>query len=164
MNTHSGRSKDTGNTKITLANPGKSLRYNTLRSTPPVSALAHSRGPEKGKPRRLHHDARQSHCLVLQQLPALSQTTSTPGFSFVLVSHSQLQLFCAVLGPSLSSVSKLLRRRATDCIWETSVCGQLLKFWHVWNLLPQSIRLRLSVLVPYWGRLRKVKFILDVLR
>jgi len=38
------------------------------------------------------------------------------------------------------------------------------KFWHVLNPLPQSIRLRLSVLVHYWGRLGRVKFILDVLR
>jgi len=26
-----------------------------------------------------------------------------------------------------------------------------IKFWHVWNLLPQSIRLRLSVLVRDWA-------------
>ena len=26
-----------------------------------------------------------------------------------------------------------------------------IKFWHVWNPLPQSIRLRLSVLVRYWA-------------
>ena len=38
------------------------------------------------------------------------------------------------------------------------------KFWHVRNPLPQSIRLRLSVLVRYWSRPGGAKFILDVLR
>jgi len=38
------------------------------------------------------------------------------------------------------------------------------RFWHARNSLPQSIQLRLSVLVRYWGRLGRVKFILDVLR
>ena len=41
-----------------------------------------------------------------------------------------------------------------------------IKFWHVQNLLPYRIRLRLSVLVRYWaGRMAgRVKFILDGLR
>jgi len=40
-----GYPKDTGVTLFTLATPGNPLRYNTHRSAPPVSALAHSRGP-----------------------------------------------------------------------------------------------------------------------
>jgi len=143
----------------TLVNPSAITPFGQLHQSPP-SPIPGDRKENhggyitmRGKVIALYHNNFQPF-----------QTSSTPGFSFVLVSHRQLQLFRAVLGPSLSSVSKLLRRRATDCIWETSVCGQLLKFWHVWNLLPQSIRLRLSVLVPYWGRLRKMKFILDVLR
>jgi len=43
----SGYPKDTGADICTLATPGNSLRYNTHRSAPPVSALAHSRGRRK---------------------------------------------------------------------------------------------------------------------
>ena len=45
LKTDSGYPKDTGVTLFTLAIPGNPLRYNTHRSTPPVSALAYSRGP-----------------------------------------------------------------------------------------------------------------------
>ena len=41
------KAKDTGVTVFTLATPGNPFRYNTHRSVPPVSALAHSRGPRK---------------------------------------------------------------------------------------------------------------------
>ena len=52
MKTDSGYPKDEGVTLITKATPGNPLRYNTHRSTPPVSALAHSRGPRRvgGRP------------------------------------------------------------------------------------------------------------------
>jgi len=39
--------------------------------------------------------------------------------------------------------------RAPDCLCQPFFC--LSKFWHVWNPLPQSIRLRVSVLVRYWA-------------
>jgi len=42
--TDSGHPKDMRVTLFTLATPGNPLRYNTHRSAPPVSALAHSRG------------------------------------------------------------------------------------------------------------------------
>jgi len=47
LKTDSGHPKDTGVTLFTLATPGNPLRYNThpSRSTPPVSALANSKGP-----------------------------------------------------------------------------------------------------------------------
>jgi len=48
LKTYSGYPKDTGVTLFTLATPGNPLCYNTHRSAPPVSALAHSRGPRKG--------------------------------------------------------------------------------------------------------------------
>jgi len=38
---------------------------------------------------------------------------------------------------------------SVDCPCQPSFCW--IKFWHVRNLLPQSIRLRLSVLVRYWA-------------
>jgi len=44
LKTDNGYPKDTGVTLFTLATPGNPLRYNTHRSAPPVSALAHSRG------------------------------------------------------------------------------------------------------------------------
>jgi len=44
LKTDSGYLKDMGATLFTLATPGNPLRYNTHRSAPPVSALAHSRG------------------------------------------------------------------------------------------------------------------------
>ena len=47
LKTDSGYPKDTGVTLFTLATPGNPLRYNTHRSAPPVSTLAHSRGPTK---------------------------------------------------------------------------------------------------------------------
>ena len=47
MKTDSGYPKDTGFILFTLATPRNPLRYNTHRSAPPVSALAHSRGPRK---------------------------------------------------------------------------------------------------------------------
>ena len=43
LKTDSGYPKDTGVTLFTLATPGNPLRYNTHRSAPPVSALAHSK-------------------------------------------------------------------------------------------------------------------------
>jgi len=45
LKTDSGYPKDKGVTLFTLATPENPLRYNTHRSAPPVSALAHSRGP-----------------------------------------------------------------------------------------------------------------------
>jgi len=45
LKTDSGYPKDTGVILFTLATTGNPLRYNTHRSAPPVSALAHSRGP-----------------------------------------------------------------------------------------------------------------------
>ena len=45
LKTDSGYPKDTRVTLFTPATPGNPLRYNTHRSAPPVSALAHSRGP-----------------------------------------------------------------------------------------------------------------------
>ena len=45
LKTDSRYPKDTGVTLFSLATPGNSPRYNTHRSAPPVSALAHSRGP-----------------------------------------------------------------------------------------------------------------------
>ena len=49
LKTDSGYPKDTGVTlfTVTLATPGNPLLYNTHWSAPPVSALAHSRGPRK---------------------------------------------------------------------------------------------------------------------
>jgi len=47
LKTYSGNPKDTGVTLFTLETPGNPLRYNTPRSSPPVSVLAHSRGPRK---------------------------------------------------------------------------------------------------------------------
>ena len=47
LKTDSGYPKDMGATLFTLATPGNPLRYNTHRSAPPVSALAHSRGPRR---------------------------------------------------------------------------------------------------------------------
>ena len=45
LKTDSGHPKDKGVTLVTLATPRNPLRYNTHRPAPPVSALAHSRGP-----------------------------------------------------------------------------------------------------------------------
>ena len=45
LKTDSGYPKDTGVTLFTLATPGNPPRYHTHRSAPPVSTLAHSRGP-----------------------------------------------------------------------------------------------------------------------
>jgi len=47
LKTVSGYPKDTGDTLITLGTSGNPLRYNTYRSVPSVSNLAHSRGPRK---------------------------------------------------------------------------------------------------------------------
>jgi len=47
LKTDSGYPKDTGVTLFTPATPGNPLRYNTHWSAPPVSDLAHSRGPRK---------------------------------------------------------------------------------------------------------------------
>ena len=45
LKTDSGYPKDTRVTLFTLATPGNPFRFNTHRSAPPVSTLAHSRGP-----------------------------------------------------------------------------------------------------------------------
>jgi len=45
LKTDSGYPKDTGVSLFTLATPGNFLSHSTPRSTLPVSALAHSRGP-----------------------------------------------------------------------------------------------------------------------
>jgi len=47
LKTDSGCPKDTRVTLFTLAAPGNPLHYCTHRSPPPVSALAHCRGPRK---------------------------------------------------------------------------------------------------------------------
>jgi len=99
--------KDTGVTLFTLATPGNLLRYNTPRSAPPVSALAHSRGPRKRS---------QSPVDMLKHRDT----------------YEQAQV-----------CSKRHQGRSVDRPCEPSFC--LIKFWHVRNPLPQSIRLRLSV-------------------
>ena len=45
LKTDSGYPQDTGVTLFTLATPENPLHYNTHWSAPPVSTLAHSRGP-----------------------------------------------------------------------------------------------------------------------
>jgi len=55
--------------------------------------------------------------------------------------------------------SKVRQGSSIDRPCQPSFC--LIKSWHVRNPLPQSIRQRLSVLVRYWGRLGRVKFILQ---
>jgi len=47
MKTDGGYPRDTEVTFFTLANPGSSLRFNTLWSALPVSALARFGGPRK---------------------------------------------------------------------------------------------------------------------
>jgi len=109
LKTDSGYPKDTGITLFTLPTPGNPLRYNTHRSAPPVSALAHSRGPRKRS---------QSPVDMLEH-------RDTYGQAQVCSKDHQ--------GSSLD------RPRQPSFHW--------IKFWHVRNPLPLSIRLRLSVLV-----------------
>jgi len=47
LKTDNGYPKDTGFTFFILVNPGNPLHHNTYQSAPPVSALAHPRGPRK---------------------------------------------------------------------------------------------------------------------
>jgi len=72
----SGYPKDTGVISCTLSTPGNPLRYNTHRSAPPVSALAHSMGPRKRSRvcfefvlsrlmQLVHDEAPQKHSLTL---------------------------------------------------------------------------------------------------
>jgi len=70
-------------------------------------------------------------------------------------------------GPRKRSQSPVDMLEYRDTYGQTQVCSKghqgssvdrpcqpsfcWIKFWHVWNPLPQSIRLRLSVLVRYWA-------------
>ena len=110
LKTDSGCPKDTRVNLFTLATPGNPLRYYTHRSPPPVSTLAHSRGPLKRF---------QSPVDMLEHRDTYGQAQD-----------------CSK-GRQGSSVDRPCQR--------PSFCW--IKFWHVRNPLPQSIRLRLSVLV-----------------
>jgi len=113
LKTDSGYPKDTGVTLFTLTTPGNPLRYNTHPSAPPVSALAHSRGPRKRS---------QSPVDMLEHRDTYGQAQ-----------------FCSK-GHQGSGVDRPCQ---PSFHW--------IKFWHVRNPLPQSIRLRLIVLVRYWA-------------
>jgi len=113
LKTGSGYPKDTGITLFTLATSGNPFRYNTHRSVPPVSALAHSRGPRKRS---------QSPVDMLDHRDT----------------YGQAQV-CSK-GHQGSSVDRPCQ---PSFHW--------IKFWHVRNPLPQSIQLRLNVLVRYWA-------------
>jgi len=100
-----------GFTLFTLATPENPLRYNTHRSTPPFSTLAHSRG---------RGPSHQSHVLEHKEMYGQAQVCSK--------------------GHQGSSVDR-------PC----QPCFCWIKLRPVRNPLPQSIRLRLSVLVRYWA-------------
>jgi len=96
-----------------MATPENPLRYDTHRSAPPVSALAHSRGPRK----------------MSQSLVDMLEHRDMYGQAQVCSKGHQGSSVDRACQPSFH--------------W--------IKFWHVRNSLPQSIRLRLSVLVRYWA-------------
>ena len=93
-----------------------------------------------------------------------------PGIPFAITPIGQLHQsppspIPGDLGRSPSHQSHVLEHR--DTYGQAQVCSKghqgssvdrrcqpsfhWIKFWHVWNLLPQSIRLRLIVLVRYWA-------------
>ena len=61
LTTDGGHPKDMGATLFTLVTPGIPLRYNTHLSAPPVSALAHSRGPRRRSQSSVSRTRTQRH-------------------------------------------------------------------------------------------------------
>jgi len=133
---------------LTLAKPGNPLRYNTPRSALPVSALAHPRGSSPNH---------QSHVLEHRDTYEKAQVCSNAH------EGSSGDNACEA---SLCGQGGVLHLRVLHLPFPTLYRPVLYISPRVFssgfplrNPLPQSIRLRLSVLVRCWGpgRLGRVK-------